>query len=222
MMLCRRDELYAERLTQEEDAVLMAVLRTYTGLFSEYAFVSESEIARIAGLPEESIYDIMLSLGRKNILHYVPRKAVPYILYVTGREETRYVTLGPEIYEQRRRLMEERLNAVADFAYSTDKCRSAILLEYFGETDIPPCMRCDICRAKARREATSTTQTIPSDIRVIEDVPTAILRLLRAGRLPASTVAQVLCIDAAELAANVRTLSDRGLIKAEGLYLELC
>ena len=222
MMLCRRDELYAERLTQEEDAVLMAVLRTYTGLFSEYAFVSESEIARIAGLPEESIYDIMLSLGRKNILHYVPRKAVPYILYVTGREETRHVTLGPEIYEQRRRLMEERLNAVADFAYSTDKCRSAILLEYFGETDVPPCTRCDICRAQAKREATSDLQDIPPDTRVIDDIPTAILRLLRAGRLPASTVAQVLCIDAAELAANVRTLSDRGLIKAEGLYLELC
>ena len=105
---------------------------------------------------------------------------------------------------------------------SAYRCRSAILLEYFGETDVPPCTRCDICRAQAKREATSDLQDIPPDTRVIDDIPTAILRLLRAGRLPASTVAQVLCIDAAELAANVRTLSDRGLIKAEGLYLELC
>lgn len=224
MMLCRRDELYAERLTAEEDAVLMAVLRTYTGLFSEYAFVSESEIARVAQLPEQSIYDIMLSLGRKNILHYIPRKSVPYILYVTGREETRHVCLGPEIYENRRKLMEERLNAVADFAYTTERCRSVVLLEYFGEKDVSDCGRCDICRSRAKRLGQSGTRTQASaddDRRVVDDIPAAILRLLRSGRLPASTVAQVLCVGAEELAGYVRDLSDRRLIRADGLYLEL-
>ena len=224
MMLCRRDELYAERLTAEEDAVLMAVLRTYTGLFSEYAFVSESEIARVAQLPEQSIYDIMLSLGRKNILHYIPRKSVPYILYVTGREETRHVCLGPEIYENRRKLMEERLNAVADFAYTTERCRSVVLLEYFGEKDVCDCGRCDICRSRAKRLGQSGARTQASaddDRRVVDDIPAAILRLLRSGRLPASTVAQVLCVGAEELAGYVRDLSDRRLIRADGLYLEL-
>ena len=224
MMLCRRDELYAERLTAEEDAVLMAVLRTYTGLFSEYAFVSESEIARVAQLPEQSIYDIMLSLGRKNILHYIPRKSVPYILYVTGREETRHVCLGPEIYENRRKLMEERLNAVADFAYTTERCRSVVLLEYFGEKDVCDCGRCDICRSRAKRLGQSGARTqdpADDDRRVVDDIPAAILRLLRSGRLPASTVAQVLCVGAEELAGYVRDLSDRRLIRADGLYLEL-
>lgn len=224
MMLCRRDELYAERLTAEEDAVLMAVLRTYTGLFSEYAFVSESEIARVAQLPEQSIYDIMLSLGRKNILHYIPRKSVPYILYVTGREETRHVCLGPEIYENRRKLMEERLNAVANFAYTTERCRSAVLLEYFGEKDVCDCGRCDICRSRAKRLGQSGARTqapADDDRRVVDDIPAAILRLLRSGRLPASTVAQVLCVGAEELAGYVRDLSDRRLIRADGLYLEL-
>lgn len=224
MMLCRRDELYAERMTAEEDAVLMAVLRTYTGLFSEYAFVSESEIARVAQLPEQSIYDIMLSLGRKNILHYIPRKSVPYILYVTGREETRHVCLGPEIYENRRKLMEERLNAVADFAYTTERCRSVVLLEYFGEKDVCDCGRCDICRSRAKRLGQSGARTqapADDDRRVVDDIPAAILRLLRSGRLPASTVAQVLCVGADELAGYVRDLSDRRLIRADGLYLEL-
>ena len=224
MMLCRRDELYAERLTAEEDAVLMAVLRTYTGLFSEYAFVSESEIARVAQLPEQSIYDIMLSLGRKNILHYIPRKSVPYILYVTGREETRHVCLGPEIYENRRTLMEERLTAVADFAYTTERCRSVVLLEYFGETNVSDCGRCDICRSRAKRLGQSGARTqapADDDRRVVDDIPAAILRLLRSGRLPASTVAQVLCVGAEELAGYVRDLSDRRLIRADGLYLEL-
>ncbi|MDD6723716.1 MAG: RecQ family ATP-dependent DNA helicase [Bacteroidales bacterium] len=224
MMLCRRDELYAERLTAEEDAVLMAVLRTYTGLFSEYAFVSESEIARVAQLPEQSIYDIMLALGRKNILHYIPRKSVPYILYVTGREETRHVCLGPEIYENRRKLMEERLNAVADFAYTTERCRSVVLLEYFGEKDVSDCGRCDICRSRAKRLGQSGARTqapADDDRRVVDDIPAAILRLLRSGRLPASTVAQVLCVGAEELAGYVRDLSDRRLIRADGLYLEL-
>lgn len=223
MMLCRRDELYTEHLTPDEDAVLVAALRSYTGLFSEYAFVSESEIARVAQIPEDRVYDIMLSLGRKKILHYIPRKSVPYILYVTGREETRHVGLGPQIYDQRRQLMQQRLNAVADFAYTTGKCRSVVLLEYFGETDVCDCGRCDICRARIKRLGPAVSSDVDKgDTRVVDDIPGAILRLLRAGRLPASTVAQVLCIGADELAASVRDLSDRGLVRAEGLYLELC
>jgi ATP-dependent DNA helicase RecQ len=32
--------------------------------------------------------------------------------------------------------------------FGYDECRSKVLLEYFGETDVPPCGRCDVCRSK--------------------------------------------------------------------------
>ena len=222
MMLCRREELYREDLTAAEDAVLTAVLRRYSGLFSEYVYVSEDAISAASGVSVADIYDIMLALGRKKILHYIPRRTLPYILYVTAREESRYVQLGSDIYDDRRALMQRRLKAVAEFAYSRSKCRSQVLLEYFGESDVPPCGRCDYCRAQAGVSLKNISKSVPADdIRVIDDLGPAVLRLLRAGSLPAATVAKVLCVDAAELADTVRVLADQGRIKINGLYLSL-
>jgi ATP-dependent DNA helicase RecQ len=62
--------------------------------------------------------------------------------------------------------MEHRLNAIRRFVFDTDECRSKVLLEYFGETDVQPCGRCDVCRSKKT-----------ADMPPIVDVNDAILRL---------------------------------------------
>ena len=148
IFLCRRDELYTLGLTDNEDRVLMAIMRLYTGLFSEYVYISESRIAAAADVNEEQVYQAMLALSRMHVLHYVPRKATPYIYYTTSRELPKHVHLSPQVYEERRKLMEQRLNAIRQFVFGNDVCRSKVLLEYFGETEVEDCGRCDICRAK--------------------------------------------------------------------------
>jgi ATP-dependent DNA helicase RecQ len=163
IFLCRRDELYTLGLTDEEDRVLMSIMRLYTGLFSEYVYISESRIAAAADVNEDQVYHAMLALARMNVLHYVPRKTIPYIYYTTSRELPKYITLSPEVYENRRALMEHRLNAIRAFVFSNDLCRSRTLLEYFGETDVPECGRCDVCRAKrtaARPQVVDPEQAI--------------------------------------------------------------
>jgi ATP-dependent DNA helicase RecQ len=148
IFLCRRDELYTLNLDENEDRVLMAIMRLYTGLFSEYVYISESRVAAAADVNEDQVYQAMLALSRMHVLHYVPRKAIPYIYYTTSRELPKHVELPPQVYEDRRRLMEHRLNAIRRFVFGYDECRSKVLLEYFGETDVPPCGRCDVCRSK--------------------------------------------------------------------------
>jgi ATP-dependent DNA helicase RecQ len=148
IFLCHRDELYTLALNDDEDRVLMAIMRLYTGLFSEYVYISESRIAAAADVTEEQVYHAMLALARMNVLHYVPRKAIPYIYYTTSRELPKYIALSPEVYENRRALMEHRLNAIRKFVFSSDECRSRTLLEYFGEENVPDCGRCDVCRAR--------------------------------------------------------------------------
>lgn len=166
IFLCRRDELYTLDLDENEDRVLMAIMRLYTGLFSEYVYISESRVAAAADVTEDNVYQAMLALSRMHVLHYVPRKAIPYIYYTTSRELPKYVTLSPQVYEDRRKLMEHRLNAIRRFVFGTDECRSKVLLEYFGETDVQPCGRCDVCRSKKT-----------ADMPPIVDVNDAILRL---------------------------------------------
>ena len=50
-----------------------------------------------------------------------------------------------EVYDNRRKNMEHRINSMQNFAY-TDECRSMALLRYFGEKNLKPCGLCDNCR----------------------------------------------------------------------------
>lgn len=211
MFVCRRDELYDVPLEGNAEAVALALLRLYTGLFTEYVFIDEHQIADNAGITESDVYPAMLALGRQSVLHYVPRKAIPYIYYTTSRELPKYVTLPTEIYERRRQLMKERLDAMRRFVFGTERCRSQELLEYFGETDIPECGRCDVCRAHRTAGAAPSPDTIEM----------AVMRLLAAGPTSVETVAKALRVRLPQLTSTLRPLIEAGDIVLCGTILSL-
>lgn len=166
MMLLQRHELYDLELSADADRVLQALLRTSTGIFADYEIISEAVIARRLGVSQQSVYENLLLLSRKHILHYVPRQSSPYILLTTSREEPQHLMFPRAIYEDRRRIMELRLNAVRQFAFSNDSCRVASMLRYFGESDAKPCGKCDVCREKTKhnRSANSNNDTLRQQI----------------------------------------------------------
>lgn len=53
--------------------------------------------------------------------------------------------IPPEIYEDRKKSYADRIHAMIDYANSDDKCRSRILLRYFGEKNEHNCGQCDVC-----------------------------------------------------------------------------
>lgn len=146
IMLCRRDELYDLQIPATADKILQALLRRYTGLFADYVFISETDIARQVNHSADEVYQAMLLLGRMKVLHYVPRSANPYIYYTTSRELPKYITIPKTVYEDRRAIAEARMKAVIDLAFSDYECRQSRILHYFGEPAPSDCRRCDVCR----------------------------------------------------------------------------
>ena len=153
MVVADKNELYALRLDPAADAVLQALLRSYTGLFADYVFVSESVIARAAGLPENEVYQALLTLGRAGAVSYVPRTTTPYLIYTTSREEPRYVQFPLAVYEDMKARMAARIEAMKSFALGDGQCRVETMLAYFGETAAGPCGSCDVCRSRRARPA---------------------------------------------------------------------
>ncbi len=152
MMTCTREELYhVDRLSADADLVLTRILRLYSGLFAEYVYIDERVISRESGVDERSVYESLLELGRRKVLSYVPRSRSPYIYFPTAREDKRYVMIGKDIYEDRKKVISERTEAMIDYGFGKGKCREKILLEYFGEQDGKDCGRCDICRGRNQR-----------------------------------------------------------------------
>lgn len=146
MFTITKEELYRIREQSEDtEKLLRILLRTYTGLFTDYAYISEDNLSTRSGLSKQQIYENLLSLSRQHILHYIPAKKTPYIIYTRERQETERVYLSKEVYEDRKESYVQRINAMIEYAESENRCRSRMLLRYFGEKNEHNCGQCDVC-----------------------------------------------------------------------------
>lgn len=146
MFTITKEELYRIREQSEDtEKLLRILLRSYTGLFTDYAYISEDNLSTRSGLSKQQIYETLLSLSRQHILHYIPAKKTPYIIYTRERQETERVYLSKEVYEDRKESYVQRINAMIEYAESENRCRSRMLLRYFGETNEHNCGQCDVC-----------------------------------------------------------------------------
>lgn len=145
----RRDELYRmEEHNQDTEKLLRIILRSHTGLFSDYAYINEETLAQRSGLSRQQVYDTLILLTKRHILHYIPGKKTPYIIYTRERQDTNRIVLNKEVYEDRKRSYEKRIQAMLEYAESNDQCRSRMLLHYFGENNEHNCGQCDVCLEK--------------------------------------------------------------------------
>ena len=159
--LVTRDDLYRLRgENPNEEKVIVALLRNYGGLFADYGFIDESLIAHQCALKSHEVYDILKELSMKHVIHFIPRKQVPYIRYMQRREDSEHVRLSKEVYEERLHQYQERINAMLHYTKSKEKCRSRLLLEYFGEKGTKDCGQCDVCQSHQPHDTKQAQQQI--------------------------------------------------------------
>ncbi|WP_294589894.1 ATP-dependent DNA helicase RecQ [uncultured Phocaeicola sp.] len=145
----RRDELYRiQENNPDTEKLLRIILRSYTGVFTDYAYINEDSLASRTGLTRQQVYETLVFLTRRRILHYIPGKKTPYIIYTRERQETDRIYLSDEVYEDRKKSYIQRIEAMLSYAETDDKCRSRMLLRYFGEKNEHNCGHCDVCLQK--------------------------------------------------------------------------
>ena len=159
--LVTRDDLYRLRGdSPNEERVIVALLRSYGGLFADYGFIDESMIANQCGMKSHEVYQTLKGLSEKHVLHFIPRKQVPYIRYMQRREDSEHVQLSKEVYEKRLTQYKERIEAMLRYAKDNSRCRSRQLLEYFGEKDTKDCGQCDVCHHTSKTDIQQARQQI--------------------------------------------------------------
>ena len=157
--LVGRDDLYRlEKTTPDEERVIVALLRNYGGLFADYGYIDESTVAQQAGLTQPHTYDILMALSQRHLISFIPRRQVPYIRYMQRREDKEHVQIPRSIYEDRLEQYRERIGAMLRYVQTSDRCRSRMLLEYFGEKSDHDCGQCDVCLAEQGQLVTDEGQ----------------------------------------------------------------
>ena len=209
----RREELYKLReLGEQADLLIQTILRSYTGVFTDYAYIHEDSLAMRTGLTRQQIYDLLIVLAKRRILDYIPHKKTPYIIYKRERVELRHLQISKTVYEERKERYESRIKAMLEYVTSETACRSRMLLHYFGEKNEHNCEQCDTCiNRKKNNGVTDSSYNV---------LRRQILEILSVQQRTPADLARLIEADKEEIAAVIRFLLDKGEIQMEDGMLQ--
>lgn len=200
------------RVSDEADSdmqkVVMCILRTYTGVFTDPIYISEEVIAEKTGITREKVYNTLLFLSRLGEVQYVPRKRSSYIVYTANRQEKEDVFIGKDIYEDRLQSYRERIDKMLEYSVNDGVCRSRLLLEYFGEHNESECGICDVCIEKRK-----AGQTLKED--TFNIIKRKILSVVEQSDIDITQLPTVIGETSANTSYVLRNLIDEELIQEE-------
>jgi len=148
MFTASRDELYKLHQDSTTENVMSVILRLYSGIFTDRVFIDEQLICSRTGIDRHRLYELLCNLQSQGVIRYVPERKTPVITWSRQRVESGMLRFDPEVYRLRMQEFSERIGAMVQYATRKTGCRSAMLLDYFGEKQKRPCMHCDLCCEK--------------------------------------------------------------------------
>ncbi len=143
-----RDDLYKFQVANESfDGFIKLLLRSYTGMFSEFVAINEEMLAKKAAISRDTVYQYLVKLASMNIIRYIPGKKTALVIFTEERLVRKALMISPDNYLHVKEKYSLRLEKMIDYAESKNRCRSVMLLDYFGE-ESDRCGTCDVCRER--------------------------------------------------------------------------
>jgi ATP-dependent DNA helicase RecQ len=208
-----KDELYQLRNDVRQEKLIHVLLRSYTGLFTDPAYISEEVIAKRLEWKKDEVYHELVRLAKEGVIRYIPRKQTPFITWVRERESVSRINLGKEAYDDRKTRYVMRAKSMLDYAQEEHICRSQVLLTYFGEKSTRPCGECDICLKNQENMLTEEA---------FEKIRQQIIHLLETEKLTVDQVLKKISVKENKLMQVIRFMLDnRQLIQGEDMRLKL-
>ena len=91
-------------------------------------------------------------LQKVDVLEFIPAINKPTLTLTQDRVDEKEVIISKAILEERKERFILRAQAFKNFLVNQHQCRSMMLLNYFGETNLVRCGTCDYCRDRNKIE----------------------------------------------------------------------
>ncbi len=147
--IVERDDLYKFQVANTKfDGFIKLLLRSYSGLFTEFVGISEQFMAGKVNISTELVVQYLIKLSQQKIINYIPRKKTPFIIFTEERLDLKTLVISRVDYIKRKEAFVLRQEKILHYASSGAKCRSQFLISYFGEKDAKRCGLCDVCKRR--------------------------------------------------------------------------
>lgn len=145
-----RQQLYElEVANRRLDPLIKMILRSYEGAFDHYVKINEKQMARLLHLTVEELRKFLKELQQKGYIHYEPYKDKPQLVFLRPRQDTRhFMGIDTQRLGHRKKIYTQQVEAVLKYVFNRHQCRQQFICRYFGEQEVPPCGRCDVCKGK--------------------------------------------------------------------------
>jgi ATP-dependent DNA helicase RecQ len=162
-----REDLYKFQISNPKfDVFIKLLLRSYSGLFDSFVKVNEFELSKKAGTTREEIIKKLNYLQQLKVLTYAPQTELPQLTILKARVDAKDLSLSKENFSMLKKRATERMESVLHYAESIHKCRSQLLLSYFGENNTGRCNHCDVCLEENKKTLhTDEYESISEQIR---------------------------------------------------------
>lgn len=146
------EELYKFQVAHHEyDALLKTLLRLYGGnLYTSFVKISERQLGRYLNIPEPAVRKALQYMHQRGLIEYEPQHDAPQLLFTTPRHDAARLPLDTKRLTQFRKTALHKAEAVVHYLQTPNRCRTRLLLEYFGEISAQDCRICDYCLAQKR------------------------------------------------------------------------
>ncbi|MBL4654361.1 MAG: RecQ family ATP-dependent DNA helicase [Bacteroidia bacterium] len=146
MILVDTNKLYKFQVENKHyDDFIKLLLRSYEGLFDDYAKINELDISKRIKKPKNEIASMLFELKKRGLISYFPQKSLPQVMFLKRREDANELEINKAYLKTRKEVYKQKMDAILNYAESIKICRSQQLLSYFGETDSAKCGKCDVC-----------------------------------------------------------------------------
>jgi len=208
LFLLSRDDLYKFQIENRKfDGFIKLVLRSYTGLFSDYTKIDEEILSRRANVSRDLVYQYLLALSKMKVINYIPARKSPLIVFTEERLDDKSLYINFEKYQERKQRYQNRMDAMLEYALSSEECRNNFLLKYFGRPPGKPCNNCDVCKSRLEDEMTPER---------LEQIETELLGLLQQNPQYLGELQEALEVKEKTIDSIVGSLLDREVV----CYLE--
>lgn len=141
-----KEDLYRFQIENPKlDPFIKLILRSYSGLFTEFIKIDESALANRARISRDKVVNYLEYLNKREIISYQPARSKPQLIFLKERFDKKDLSISPENYHKRKINAAGRIQSVVNYVTSSHLCRSQFLLSYFGEKNLNKCGKCDVC-----------------------------------------------------------------------------
>ena len=187
-------------LNPNDEEIILAILRTYPGIYEMKTSFNLSLIAKKSHHSEEQVSAVLEKLKEKEIIDYKAKNNDAIILFNEVREDNLTINRVAKYLERQNQLKKDQLLSVLHYVKERKTCKNRLILDYFGEETTENCGVCSYCITQKGK------------ITEADSVADKILHLLKSAALTSREIQSQIKLDAQDVILALQELLENNYI----------